>query len=154
MIKFAQSELLLQTFIITALWDVVLRIMSENYNTLPKFLQMDFVRYLIPYFKQHTVLSAALIAGFAGSITQYFIIKIVPFPNNIININTIIKFLFVSFVVSGLFGFPMKLSKLFPHLERTYYDKLGPINGIIHDGVSGIIVQMTLIILYHMKTLQ
>ena len=151
MIKFTQPELLIQTFIITALWDVVLRIMSENYNMLPKFLQMDFVRYLIPYFKQHTVLSAAVIAGVVGSITQYIIMKVVPFPNNIMDINTIIKFLFVSFIVSGLFGFPMKLSKLFPHLERTYYDKLGPTNGIIHDGVSGIIVQMTLLGLYHIK---
>lgn len=144
-----ESELVIITFIVTALWDVVLRLMSENYSTLPKFLQMDFIRYLIPYFNHHTILSAALIAGIVGAVTQYIIIKVHPFPNNIENVNNVIKFLLISFIISGLFGFPMKFSKLFPHLERTYYKNLGQVNGIIHDGISGIIVQLTLLALFY-----
>ena len=49
-------KLIILTFIVTALWDVVLRFMSLNYEKLPKYFQMDFVEYLIPYFKQHTIL--------------------------------------------------------------------------------------------------
>ena len=41
----------------------------------------------------------------------------------------------------------MKATNLFPHLEETYYKKLGHIRGAIHDGVSGLIVQVTLLVL-------
>ena len=73
-------NLIIATFIITALWDVILRIMSENYDYLPKFIQKyKFIEYLIPYFKKHTLLAAALIAGFIGATTQYIIIKLYKF---------------------------------------------------------------------------
>ena len=39
--------LIISTFIVTALWDVVLRVMSLNYEKLPTYFQMDFVEYLI-----------------------------------------------------------------------------------------------------------
>ena len=39
--------LIILTFVITGLWDVVLRFMSLNYNKLPKYFQMDFVENLI-----------------------------------------------------------------------------------------------------------
>lgn len=58
-------KLIILTFIVTALCDVILRTLSL-YNPLP-FLsnQMDFIQYLKPYFQKHTLLAAALIAGFA-----------------------------------------------------------------------------------------
>ena len=41
----------------------------------------------------------------------------------------------------------MKATKLFPYLEETYYKNLGPVTGAIHDGISGLIVQITLLVL-------
>ena len=75
--------LLVSTFIVTFIWDIILRIMSENYDKLPFFIQeYKFIKYLIPYFQKHTILSAALIAGFIGSTTQYIIIHFHEFPKN------------------------------------------------------------------------
>ena len=57
--------LIILTFLITAGWDVILRFMSLNFNKLPKIIKniMPFIGDLKPYFKHHTLLSAALIAG-------------------------------------------------------------------------------------------
>lgn len=130
------------TFLITALWDVVLRIMAENYEKLPIFLQFDFVRYLQPYFKVHTVLAAALIAGFVGATTQFIILHTHKLPTTM---TSYITFLMISFIISALYGFIIKLSNLFPHLVNTYYKNLGTYRSMYLDGVSGIIVQITLL---------
>ena len=140
--------LIISTFIVTALWDVVLRVMSLNYEKLPTYFQMDFVEYLIPYFKHHTVLAAALIAGFVGATTQPIILSIMSFPTNIFDVAYISKFLILSFIISALYGFIMKWSKLFPYLEKHYYDKLGVVRSMYTDGVSGLVVQSTLLIIY------
>ena len=137
-------KLYIVTFIITALWDVVLRLMVENYDKLPEIVKLDFMEYLIPYFQKHTLLAAALIAGFIGATTQYIIVAIQSFPKNLSNIQTILQFLVVSFVISALYGFVMKFSKLYPHLEETYYKDLGTVRSMYHDGISGLIVQITI----------
>jgi len=133
-------NLIILTFIITGLWDVVLRFMSLNYNSLPKFFQIDFIEYLIPYFNQHTLLAAALIAGFVGATTQPIIISIMPFPKSLFNIK---------YVISALYGFIMKWSKLFPYLEKYYYNKLGLFRSMYCDGVSGIVVNSTILVIYY-----
>lgn len=145
------SQLIILTFVVTALWDVVLRFMSLHFNKLPEFLQnlMPFIGDLKPYFQHHTLLAAALIAGFVGATTQPIILKLTPFPKSF-NKMYIIKFLTVSFIISALYGFIMKWSKLFPYLDKYYYDKLGVVRGMYHDGISGLIVQITLIFLYFM----
>ena len=145
--------LIILTFIVTALWDVVLRFMSLNYDKLPKYFQMDFVKDLIPYFKHHTILAAALIAGFVGATTQPIIISITPFPKNIFNFAYVFKFMILSFIISALYGFIMKGSKLFPYLERHYYEPLGVIRSMYTDGVSGLVVQSTLLFIYSVFTL-
>jgi len=141
------KTLIILTFVVTALWDVILRFMSLNYHRLPSNLQMSFVKYLNPYFKQHTLLAAALIAGFVGATTQPFILMVTPFPKNLNNIKYIITFLAVSFIISALYGFIMKWSGLFPYLDKYYYNKLGLVNSMYHDGVSGLIVQVTLLLI-------
>ena len=141
-------KLIILTFIVTALWDVVLRFMSLNYEKLPKYFQMDFVEYLNPYFKQHTMLAAALIAGFVGATTQPIILSIMDFPQSIFEFGYISKFMILTFIISALYGFIMKGSKLFPHLEKHYYDKLGLARSMYTDGVSGLVVQTTLLGLY------
>tara|TARA_B100000073_G_C23309872_1_gene402222 strand:+ start:41 stop:499 length:459 start_codon:yes stop_codon:yes gene_type:complete len=137
-------KLYIVTFVITALWDVVLRIMVENYDKLPEIVKLDFMEYLIPYFQKHTLLAAALIAGFIGATTQYIIVMIQSFPKNLSNIQTILQFLVLSFVISALYGFIMKFSNLYPHLEETYYKDLGTVRSMYHDGISGLIVQITI----------
>ena len=57
------------------------------------------------------------------------------------------NFLILTFIISALYGFIMKWSKLFPYLEKYYYDNLGIVGGMYHDGVSGVIVQTTLLLL-------
>ena len=76
-IKYPLSDLIIVTFIVTALWDVVLRFMSENFESLPSIIQklMPFIKDLKPYFQQHTLLAAALIAGFVGATTQVIILQ-------------------------------------------------------------------------------
>tara|TARA_Y100000389_G_scaffold125194_1_gene122544 strand:+ start:105 stop:560 length:456 start_codon:yes stop_codon:yes gene_type:complete len=140
--------LIILSFVVTALWDVTLRFMSLNYDKLPKYFQMDFVEDLIPYFKHHTLLAAALIAGFVGATTQPFILSLMSFPKNIFDIVYVLKFMIITFIISALYGFVMKGSKLFPHLERHYYDKLGVARSMYTDGVSGLIVQATLLVIY------
>jgi len=122
------------TFIITAIFDILLRYISLN-----QLLDWDFVKYLEPYFKQHTLLSAALLAGFVGATAQYLIIMgMSPQPT--------VAFMAWTFVVSALYGFIMKATGLFPHLDATYYRGLGPTRGAIHDGVSGLIVQFVVLL--------
>lgn len=141
-----KSSIYILTFIITAVYDVVLHRLSENYNTLPSILQSDFVFYLKPYFKKHTLLAAALIAGFVGAISQAIVLKMHRFPTNVSNLAT---FMGVTFIVSALFGFVIKGSNLFPHLVDAYYKKLGVLRSMYTDGISGIIVQSTVLaILY------
>ena len=153
------SEIIILTFVITALWDVVLRFMALNFNKLPSIIKnlMPFIGDLEPYFKIHTLLAAALIAGFVGATTQPIILYIMKLPqkipNNIDDIVNIVKFMLVSFVISALYGFIMKWSGLFPHLQKYYYDKLGVVRSMYHDGISGLIVQITLLSLVYVKKL-
>lgn len=134
------------TFIITALWDIVLRKMSENYDSLPRFLQFDFVKYLQPYFKQHTLLAAALIAGFVGSTTQVIILNVHKLPTDK---KSFITFMIASFIISSIYGFVIKFSQLFPYLVETYYKQLGVPRSMYLDGVSGLVVQLTLLTLIY-----
>ena len=151
------SDLYILTFIITGLWDVVLRFMSLNFDSLPNIIKnvLPFIKYLQPYFFKHTLLAAALIAAFVGATTQVIIINLLPFPKINSNYSYILKFMILSFIVSALYGFIMKFSKLFPILEETYYKKLeengGVIRSMYHDGISGLIVQFNILFLVYLK---
>jgi hypothetical protein len=160
------SLILILTFLITGIWDVVLRFMSENYSSLPSFLQetFPFIERLQPYFEYYTLLDAAIIAGFIGAMTQGLLL-LLPFIRNLlvdgkICSNFIINLLILmipSFIVSGAFGFVMKASKQYPKLEEYYYDMMPDtflgikmneeLVGAMHDGVSGLIVQVTLVLI-------
>ena len=140
------SVLVIITFIITALWDIILRWIAEDkLPTGPLNIEKwDFVVALKPYFKAHTLLGAAAIAGVVGAITQYLILSITKFPINL-KLYDISKFLAISFLISGLIGFPMVWSGLFPVLNETYYKDLGRPRSFFSDAYSGVIVQVTLI---------
>ena len=145
--KYNIYRIIIITFIITALWDVVLRILSV-YNPIPSVKAFfPFIQYLEPYFMKHTLLAAALIAGFVGATTQVIILYFMALPTRNSSMKYIIQFLIWSFIVSALYGFVMKASKLFPYLEKYYYEPLGLFKSLYHDGTSGLIVQITLLFL-------
>lgn len=146
-------QLIILTFIITGLWDILLRSFSLNYSLLPIIIKNNFpfIGYLTPYFKHHTMLAAALIAGFIGATAQVIIISFLKFPSLKSSINEKLLFLLVTFIISALYGFLMKWSKLFPYLDATYYKNLGTIRGMYHDGISGLIVQITIYFLLVLK---
>lgn len=148
-----ECNLIVLTFLVTAKYDMLLRELSLNYEKLPKIIKNNFlfIGYLTPYFKEHTLLSAALLAGFIGATTQLIIINIMDFPNKKNDINYYLLFLLLTFIVSALYGFLMKWSKLFPHLDKTYYRDLGLIRSLYHDGISGLIVQVTVIVIMLIK---
>lgn len=144
-------KLIIITFIVTACWDILLRYLSLNHNKIFDYIGIKmpyFIRILKPYFENHTMLSAALIAGFVGATTQPIILHFMKFPTLRNEKVYIFKFMVLSFIISGLYGFIMKASKLFPYLEKHYYEKLGTIKSIYHDGNSGIIVQFTILFLF------
>tara|TARA_B100001094_G_scaffold326648_1_gene383201 strand:+ start:2655 stop:3113 length:459 start_codon:yes stop_codon:yes gene_type:complete len=143
-----KTDLVIATFIITALWDVILRWFSEDrFPHLPAPLNVheyDFVVALRPYFKKHTLLGAALLAGIIGAIFQLIMLQFFSMALSV-------PFFIASFVLAGSLGFPMKWSGLFPILHDTYYKTLGSRRAFYTDAMSGIIVQLTLIVLIYLR---
>lgn len=139
-------------FVITALWDVVLRFLAEGKFTALGVEKMKWVVVLKEYFEAHTLLAAALIAGFVGAFTLVAVDYTVPRAINAYHYSSIdVQLYYVAFValVSGLIGFPMKYSGLFPELKKYYYDRLGTVYSFMSDAFSGIVVTVTYgVILY------
>ena len=50
----SNSQLYILSFVVTGLWDVVLRQMTENWEALPETIKkvLPFIEYLKPYFKK------------------------------------------------------------------------------------------------------
>jgi len=130
-------------FFITGLWDVILRAMSEGYFNFLGIEKMQWVTALKDYFKYHTVLGAALIAAFVGAVAYVVII----YAFNLLNANDIIYQGAIVFLISALVGIPMRYSGLFPILDKYYYQSLGFTYSFITDGMSGIVVAITLFLL-------
>ena len=142
-------RIIIVTFIVTGIWDVILRTITL-YNPVPYIHEiMPFMKDLKPYFEKHTLLAAALIAGFVGASAQYIILNIMNFPSVNSSLRYNVIFMMMSFIISALYGFVMKASKLFPYLDKYYYEKLGIIRSLYHDGISGLIVQMTLLLYFY-----
>ena len=144
------QETIIITFIITALWDVVLRWYAEDkmpHLSAPLDVQnWRWVKVLRPYFEKHTLLGAALIAGFVGAITAYVM--------SFINVKNTYLYSIILVLVSGLIGIPMRYSGLFPHLKKYYYDSLGFKTSFLTDAFSGIVVGLTLYILGYLQRLK
>lgn len=131
---------LILVFIITGLWDVILRAMSEGKISFLGIENMKWVTTLRDYFNYHTVLGAALIAAFVGVIAYVLII----YTFDTFSINNKVYQLLLVFLISALVGIPMRYSGLFPILNKYYYEPLGFTYSFITDGISGIIVGITL----------
>ena len=130
------------SFVITALYDVLLRMFSEGKIKFLGIENIDWVVALRGYFQKHTVLAAALIAGFVGAVAYVAIVKTMPVQCN----NNIVYYMLWVAFISAIIGIPMRYSGLFPHLKTYYYDPL-PITTIFSDALSGIIVAVTMILI-------
>ena len=122
-------------FLITAFWDIILRLMAEKKITFTGIEKMKWVTSLETYFSKHTVLAAALIAGFVGAITSIIVHFTISDTHPLL-------LLYIT-IISGLIGFPMKYSGLFPILNETYYKTLGPYYAFVTDAFSGFVVAIT-----------
>lgn len=135
-------------FIITAVWDVVLRLVSEGKIYLFGIEKMKWITVLEEYFEKHTVLGAALIAGFVGAVTHVLIILALnTFNVSGINLYSTI----IVLLVSGIIGIPMRYSKLFPYLKLYYYDRLGFPYSFATDAFSGIVVAVSFQVLQQLN---
>lgn len=138
-------EYLLAAFFVTALWDVLLRAISTGILPVPVVRRWKWVRVLCPYFEQHTLLSAALIAGFVGSVTYAVIAYTWPHISLSLHSNIMLYTLYV-IGVSGIIGIPMRLSGLFPKLEEHYYETLGFAYSFATDAFSGFVVMASMLL--------
>ncbi len=128
------------TFVATAIYDAILRLLVQK----GQFQGLG----LGEYYTDQTLLTVMLTAGIIGAVTQipiYFIVK--AFPDFQYHIVKILLILLTTFIVSGLAGFVIKLTNLFPLLEETYYKTLGWKKAFLTDGLSGVIVNITLMML-------
>ena len=132
--------ILILVFFITGFWDIILRALSEGKIKFFGIENMKWVTVLKKYFEKHTVLSAALIAGFVGVIAYIVIILAISY----LKISNVFLVLVITFIISGLIGFPMRWSGLFPILYEHYYKPLGITYSFITDGMSGVVVLITL----------
>ena len=111
-------------FVITATFDILMNIMPPPFGA----------KLLRQYFNEHTLLAAALIAGFAGVLAFVPIAYLINYkkanPKNIA----------IIFLVSAFIGFPMEYSGLFPLLKKYQYDKLPRYQSFLADGLSGMMV--------------
>lgn len=131
---------LILVFIITGFWDVILRAMAEGKISFLGIENMKWVTTLRDYFNYHTVLGAALIAAFVGVIAYVLII----YTFDTFNVTNKFLQLLIVFIISSLVGIPMRYSGLFPILDKYYYKPLGFTYSFITDGISGVIVAITL----------
>jgi hypothetical protein len=131
---------LILVFIITGFWDVILRAMAEGKISFLGIENMKWVTTLKDYFNYHTILGAALIAAFVGVIAYVLII----YTFDTFNVTNKFLQLLIVFIISSLVGIPMRYSGLFPILDKYYYKPLGFTYSFITDGISGVIVAITL----------
>jgi hypothetical protein len=136
------KEILVLTFLITAIWDMTLRIYALTPDSKIPWKKQDFATALIPYFEMHSALKAAVFAGLVGVATQALILMIVDFP---VNLAQVPFFLLVAFLVSGVIGFPIEKYKMVPGLTETYYKTLGRPRSFFADGYSGLVVELSLL---------
>ena len=134
-------------FLITAFWDVILRLFAEDKIKFFGLEKMKWIVVLEDYFQKHTILSAALIAGFVGALTHYVIVKTLDFFQlSGVNVYTIALVIFIS----GIIGIPMRYSGVFPHLKTYYYDPLGFSYSLATDAFSGIVVGVSYQLIKHL----
>ena len=141
----ASLKLLAVTFVITAVYDIILRMISEERMPMLSIIKDSaWMLSLKEYYKRTTPLQAALVAGFVGAVTQFFIVMVRAPPARYDPL-TNLTFLWVTFVVGGFMGELMRMSGLFPVLNSTIYSELTRLQSIMADGSSEVVVNATIL---------
>lgn len=131
-------------FVATASWDVVLRDLSVGSLRTGSLSSVGWIRDLRPYFNSHSIVGAAAIAGAVG-VLAYSIIRVWS-PSGVGRYAAWV--LFVSIVV----GLPMRVPGWFTELQLYYY-QLRPRLTLLTDGMSGLIVALTVVAIRHVAVL-
>ena len=119
---------IVSSFVITAGFDVALNLLPPGYGGATRIRE---------YFNHHTVLAAALIAGFVGAVTFVIIHRIY---NGVPSFNAFNMAMI--FLISALVGYPMRWSGLFPILDKYYYQVMPRWQSFVADGLSGLMVSI------------
>jgi len=156
-----RCRLLTLTFLVTGAFDALLQLSKHGYMPIIPMIVGDSDWFISltksgGYFDRHTPAAAVLLAGIVGYLAQAIILSIIDFPVSI-SIRSVVPFLIVTFVVSALFGLLMNdawpvSTGLFPIISATYYKDLGKKRSMVTDGLSGLVVNTTILIfLYFLK---
>ena len=127
-------------FAVTAAWDVVLNYISRGALPIPYLSDMDWIKKIKPYFDDVGVAEAAVVAGAVGVGVLPFIGWWSPGSDKL----ALPKMMAWVFVVSALYGLPMRIVAWLPELNAHYYEQNPFITTLILDGLSGVIVLLTL----------
>lgn len=121
-------------FVATAAWDVVLRDLSTGGLRVLGAERWGWVRDLRPYFRAHSIVGAAAIAGAVG-VLGYAVIRLYRPAET---------YLYVAWVVavSAAVGLPMRARGWFTELQRHYYDRRQWLT-VGTDAMSGLVVMAT-----------
>ena len=111
-------------FVITATFDFIMNITPHPFGA----------NLLREYFKHHTLLAAALIAGVGGAIPFIPIAYLIDYKK------ANLKNMAIIFWISAFAGILMEYSTIFPVLKKYYYDKLPRYQSFLADGLSGMMV--------------
>ena len=111
-------------FVITATFDFLMNITPLPFGA----------NLLREYFKHHTILAAALIAGVGGAIPFIPIAYLIDYKK------ANLKNMAIIFWISAFAGILMEHSTIFPVLKKHYYDKLPRYQSFLADGLSGMMV--------------
>ena len=136
-------------FVLTAVWDVILRLISTGQLSVPVVREWKWVRVLRDYFEAHTPLAAALIAGVCGAVAYLLIAvlwhnAVARVVKGVPRIGQEFAYVVHAALVSALVGIPMRYSELFPHLVDHYYRPLGFWYSFGTDAFSGIVVLLSM----------
>lgn len=134
----AQARDAAVVFAATAAWDVALRRFALGEWRLLGIERWGWVRDLGPYFSEYTTLEAAVVAGAAG-VMAYFPIAARLSPDPLRRYAWIL-------LVSTAVGLPMRAplgDSWFASLRKHYYEKR-PVLTLATDGLSGVIVALTM----------
>ena len=122
--------------IVTAAWDVVLRLLATGQAALMGAENWGWVRDLSGYFESVGTWHAAAAAGAVG-VMGYSVIRLYT-PRTWAGYTAWV------FGVSAVVGIPMRYGKWFEELQRDYYNQR-PLLTAATDGLSGVIVALTVV---------
>lgn len=145
--RYCLCKLIIVTFLFACVLNVQLRYcVNSNCQTLKKISpSLDNMK---GYFRQHTLVTSALVSGLFAVVSQTILLKLVKFPQKQSDFPL---FVGLGFVVYALVGNIMKYTNLFPHLNLYYYDHFGTTKTMFYDGCNGSLIQIILLGLFKLK---